>query len=242
LFRWSICSLIFIYAYRETGRPLKAVVCLVVGLGYSMGFATLAVGHLNILTVNIAPILIGLAIDFGIHFITRYEEEIRRRRAAREAVEKALVFTGQGIVTGALTTAAAFLAMGLTHFKGIREMGIISGGGLALCLFPMMTMLPAILLRGRQNAMDGAAGLPAEGRARLESFWLERGPAWWWAGRWPCAPWRPRNSTRWVLITTCSTCRARVCRRWFMRKNFYSRTPRSFPPMTSPISLLLSKN
>ncbi len=170
----GICSLIFIYAYRETGRPLKAMVCLVVGLGYSMGFATLAVGHLNILTVTFAPILIGLAIDFGIHFITRYEEEIRNRRGAAEALEKAMVFTGQGIVTGALTTSAAFLAMGLTDFKGIQEMGIISGGGLALCLFPMMTMLPALLLRGHQNAMDGAAGLPAEGRARIESFWLER--------------------------------------------------------------------
>jgi predicted RND superfamily exporter protein len=169
-----ICSLIFIYAYRETGRPLKAMVCLVVGLGYSMGFTTLAVGHLNILTVTFAPILIGLAIDFGIHFITRYEEEIRNHRGPVEAVEKAMVFTGQGIVTGALTTAAAFLAMGLTDFKGIQEMGIISGGGLALCLFPMMTMLPALLLRGRQNKMDHAVGLPAEGRARIESFWLKR--------------------------------------------------------------------
>jgi predicted RND superfamily exporter protein len=169
-----VCSLIFIYAYRETGRPLKAMVCLVVGLGYSMGFATLAVGHLNILTVNFAPILIGLAIDFGIHFITRYEEEIRRKRAPEQAVEKALVFTGQGIITGALTTAFAFLAMGMTHFKGIKEMGVISGGGLALCLFPMMTMLPALLLRGRQNAMDRKVGLPEEGRARLESIWLER--------------------------------------------------------------------
>jgi predicted RND superfamily exporter protein len=169
-----ICSLIFIYAYRETGRPLKAVLCLVVGLGYSMGFTTLVIGHLNILTVTFAPILIGLAIDFGIHFITRYEEEIRNRRSAIEAVEKALVFTGQGIVTGALTTAAAFLAMGLTNFKGIQEMGIISGGGLVLCLFPMMTMLPALLLRGRQNLMDHAVGLPADRRARIESFWLER--------------------------------------------------------------------
>jgi predicted RND superfamily exporter protein len=169
-----ICSLIFIYAYRETGRPLKAMVCLVVGLGYSMGFTTLVVGHLNILTVTFAPILIGLAIDFGIHFITRYEEEIRHQRSAVEALEKALVFTGQGIVTGALTTAAAFLAMGLTNFKGIQEMGVISGGGLALCLFPMMTMLPALLLRGRQNKMDHAVGLPAESRARIESFWLER--------------------------------------------------------------------
>ena len=169
-----ICSAIFIYAYRETGRPLKAVLCLVVGLGYSMGFTTLVIGHLNILTVTFAPILIGLAIDFGIHFITRFEEEIRRQRSAVQAVEKAMVFTGQGIVTGALTTAFAFLAMGLTNFKGIQEMGVISGGGLVLCLIPMMTMLPALLLKGRQNAIDHAVGLPAEGRARIESFWLER--------------------------------------------------------------------
>jgi predicted RND superfamily exporter protein len=169
-----ICSLIFIYAYRETGRPLKAMLCLVVGLGYSMGFTTLCVGHLNILTVTFAPILIGLAIDFGIHFITRYEEEVRHHHSAREAVEKALVFTGQGIVTGALTTAFAFLAMGLTNFKGIAEMGIISGGGLALCLVPMMTMLPALLLKGRQNAMDHAVGLPEESRTRIENFWLKR--------------------------------------------------------------------
>ena len=172
-----ICALIFIYAYRETGRPLKAVVCLVVGLGYSMGFTTLTVGHLNILTITFAPILIGLAIDFGIHFITRYEEETRRRRRPEEALEKALVFTGQGIVTGALTTAVAFLAMGLTNFKGIQEMGIISGGGLVLCLIPMMTMLPALLLRGRQNVIEEAVGMPAEKRARIESFWLER-PGW----------------------------------------------------------------
>jgi predicted RND superfamily exporter protein len=170
----AICSMIFIYTYRETGRPLKAVLCLVVGLAYSMGFTTLAVGHLNILTVTFAPILVGLAIDFGIHFITRYEEEIRNRRTPVEAVERALVFTGQGIVTGALTTAAAFLAMAFTNFKGIQEMGLISGGGLVLCLIPMMTMLPALLLRGRQNSMDHAVGLPAEGRARIESFWLER--------------------------------------------------------------------
>ena len=70
-----ICSLIFIYAYREAWRPLKAVACLILGLGYTMGFTTLVVGHLNILTITIAPMLIGLAIDFGIHFITRYRRK-----------------------------------------------------------------------------------------------------------------------------------------------------------------------
>jgi uncharacterized protein len=169
-----LCALIFIYAYHGTGRPLKAVACLMVGLGYSMAFTTLTIGHLNILTITFAPILIGLAIDFGVHFITRFEEEIRRGRTPQEAVETAMVFTGQGIVTGAFTTAAAFLAMGFTDFKGIQEMGIISGGGLILCLVPMLTMLPAMLIRGRQNILDHEGGMAAHQRARIEKLWLDR--------------------------------------------------------------------
>ena len=118
--------------------------------------------------------LIGLAIDFGVHFITRYEEEMRRGRSETEGIEKAMVYTGQGIVTGALTTAAAFLAMGLTKFKGIQEMGIISGGGLVLCLVPMMTMLPVLLMKGRQNEIDHELGAQTEKRVRVERLWLER--------------------------------------------------------------------
>jgi uncharacterized protein len=169
-----LCALIFIYSYHGTGRPLKAVACLMVGLGYSMGFTTLIIGHLNILTITFAPILIGLAIDFGVHFITRFEEEIRSGRSPAQAVETAMVFTGQGIVTGALTTAAAFLAMGFTDFKGIQEMGVISGGGLILCLVPMLTMLPAMLIRGRQNLLDHEGGMPAHQRAKIEKLWLDR--------------------------------------------------------------------
>jgi hopanoid biosynthesis associated RND transporter like protein HpnN len=169
-----ICSLIFIYAYQQTGRPLKAVLCLIIGLGYTMGFTTAVVGHLNILTITFAPMLIGLAIDFGVHYITRYEEEMRRGRSEAEGLEKAIVFTGQGIVTGAFTTAAAFLAMGFTKFKGIQEMGLISGGGLILCLVPMMTMLPALLIRGRQNAIDHQLGPQVQKRVQIENLWLER--------------------------------------------------------------------
>ena len=100
-----ICALIFIYGYSETGRPIKATICLIVGLAYTLAFATLTVGHLNILTVTFVPILIGLAIDFGVHLVTRYEEELRHGKTAEEAITKAMMFTGQGIIMGALTTA-----------------------------------------------------------------------------------------------------------------------------------------
>jgi predicted RND superfamily exporter protein len=169
-----LVALIFIYGYSESGRPLKATACLIVGLGFTMGFATLAVGHLNILTITFVPMLIGLAIDFGVHLITRYEEELRHGRSEQEALEKAIVNTGLGIYTGAFTTAGAFLAMGLTDFKGIREMGIISGGGLLICLVPMMTLLPIWLLRGRQNILDHQGPQKPDTRARIERLWLDR--------------------------------------------------------------------
>jgi uncharacterized protein len=149
-----LCGLIFIFGYQETGRPLKAVCCLLVGLGLTMGYTTLVVGHLNILTITFAPILIGLAIDFGVHLITRYEEELRRGREQREAMRLAMVNTGGGVFSGALTTAGAFFAMAVTEFKGIREMGLICGGGMLVSLVPMMTLLPVLLLRGRQNVLD----------------------------------------------------------------------------------------
>ncbi|MDB6065470.1 MAG: Exporter of the superfamily [Pedosphaera sp.] len=170
----TLCSLIFIYAYRQVRRPLKAAVCLLIGLGFTMGFTTLTIGSLNILTITFAPMLIGLAIDFGVHFISRYEEEMRHGRTEVEAVNRVMVFTGQGIVTGALTTAAAFLAMGLTRFKGIQQMGIISGGGLILCLIPMLTVLPVLLMRGRENLKDQKTGVAVGKRARIEELWLQR--------------------------------------------------------------------
>jgi hopanoid biosynthesis associated RND transporter like protein HpnN len=172
-----LCAFIFIYGYQETGRPVKATLCLIVGLGYTLAFATLVIGHLNILTITFMPILIGLAIDYGVHLISRYEEELRHGRSEEASLMKAMVFTGQGIFTGGLTTAGGFLAMGLTNFKGIQEMGVICGGGLVLCLVPMMTMLPVLLLRGRQDVVDHEQGELAEKRARIENLWLRR-PLW----------------------------------------------------------------
>lgn len=172
-----LCALIFIYGYRETGRPIKATICLIFGLVYTLGYTTATVGHLNLLTVTFLPMLIGLAIDYGVHLITRYEEELRKGNNEQGALQFAMVNTGLGIFTGCFTTAGAFFAMALTDFKGIQEMGVITGGGMLICLIPMMTLLPVLLLRGRQNVLDHAPQTGAERRARVEQLWLRR-PAW----------------------------------------------------------------
>lgn len=173
-----LVGILFVYGYHETGRPMKAMFCLLIGLCYSMGYTTLVVGRLNILTITFAPMLVGMAIDFGVHLITRYEEELRNGVHQKLALRKALVNTGEGIFTGAFTTAGAFFAMSFTDFDGVREMGLITGGGLLVCLVPMMTMLPALLLKGRQNRMDrGHQDLTTPFRERMELMVLQH--PWW---------------------------------------------------------------
>src|SRR5262249_23318157 len=51
--------------------------------------------------------------------------------------------------------------------------GLICGGGLAVCFIPMMTLLPVLLLRGRQNVIDHVQGEPKH-RAKIENLWLKR--------------------------------------------------------------------
>ena len=223
-----VCALIFIYGYQETGRPVKATLCLIVGLGYTMAFATYAVGHLNILTITFVPILIGLAIDYGVHLISRYEEELRRGRTEHDALVKAIVYTGQGIFTGALTTAGAFLAMAFTNFKGIQEMGIICGGGLLVCLIPMMTMLPVLLLKGRQNRIDHDEGDIAERRARIENLWLQRPVMVTCVTVGLCALAGDADPQGLLRLRLAAHAKRRACRPWSLRKSCSTRPTSPF--------------
>jgi hypothetical protein len=121
------------------------MVTLLIAVAWTFGFTTLAVGHLNILTITFVPILIGLGVDHGIHIISRYEEELTGGAKRLDALETAMGKAGVGVLTGALTMAGAFFAIIFTHFEGIREMGKITGGGVLLSCLAMLTVLPALL-------------------------------------------------------------------------------------------------
>jgi len=153
----ALTALIFIASCRGVFSPLMAILCLLIGICYTLGFAALTVGRLNILSITLVPILIGLAIDYGVHLIFRYEEEVRQGQSRRLAIAKAFGFTGIGVLTNALTIAGAFYIIVLTDFKGMREMGLIAGSGVIVCLVPMLTLLPVLLVRGKPDLPDPMA-------------------------------------------------------------------------------------
>jgi uncharacterized protein len=136
---------LFIVGFREIWSPLLVVVSLTIGLCWTLGFTTLTVGHLNILSITFAPILIGLADNFGVQLVARYGEERSRGQDFRTAMAIATHNTGPGILTAAGTVALAFYAVMLADFPGLAEMGFIAGSGVLLGVLASFILLPALL-------------------------------------------------------------------------------------------------
>ncbi len=174
-------TLLYFLFFRKMRHPLLIALTLAIGLTWTMGFISLAVGHLTVITMFVGPMLLGLADDFGVHFMTRYEEERTRGQSPQAALTEVFAHTVPGITAGAVTTALAFFAVMLADFRGIQELGLITSGGLLLYLVATVTVLPALVIlvesyrpwhgaEGRHTFLGGAF-------ARLGSVFAQRHPA-----------------------------------------------------------------
>jgi hopanoid biosynthesis associated RND transporter like protein HpnN len=165
-------SLLFILSFRGIVKPLMAVFCLIVALCWSMGFTTVTVGHLNILSVVFTTILIGLGIDFGIHILERYKEERMSGEDISTSLQKTVEGTGRGNFAGAITTALAFGAMTLTDFVGVAELGWIAAWGILFCMLAMLLLLPALLAVEEKFRKTNYIGQdkPVESKKWIEGF------------------------------------------------------------------------
>jgi predicted RND superfamily exporter protein len=124
--------------------PLLTVATLLLGTSWALGWMTLTVGHVNILSATFAVMLIGMG-DYGVLWVMRYEQERRRGAGVDEALRHTAVCVGYGTLTAALTTALAFYAAMLADFQAVAELGWIAGSGVLLCALACFTVLPAFL-------------------------------------------------------------------------------------------------
>lgn len=144
-------AVLMVVGFRGFRHPLLGMIMLFVGMAWTFGYTTLVIGHLNILSVSFTVILIGLGVDFSIHYMARYLELRHNGQNLRPALRDTATGIGAGIITGALTAAFAFLCATFTEFLGVAELGIIAGGGIILCGIATFVVLPAIIALADEN-------------------------------------------------------------------------------------------
>ncbi len=139
--------LLLILFFRSLRRTLVQGLVLVVGLCWTFAMAALVVGHLNLLSIVFAPLMLGITIDYGIHWFCRLEEEqALQGKTNGNTVVCTMRRAAPAIIYAALAAAASFAPLTLTGFKGLAELGIILALGVLIMLVATLTLLPSLVL------------------------------------------------------------------------------------------------
>lgn len=124
---------------------IATVVTLSCGLIMTAGFAAVAIGHLNLISIAFAVLYIGLGVDYAIHLCLRYRELMRQQLEHGDALRQAMCDIGGSLIICTATTATGFYAFVPTAFTGVSELGLISGSGMIISLVVSLCLLPALL-------------------------------------------------------------------------------------------------
>lgn len=157
-------ALLCLLLFRSFRQMLVALVPLAPGVVITLAVIRLLYDDLNLITASFVAVLLGLGIDFSVHAISRYNEELRSGQDPAVAVRSAMMEAGPGVLTGAVVTAAAFLTSATTEFTAFGELGIVTAIGLMVVVAATFSLLPALLRRkpGARPAPEppGLAAVP----------------------------------------------------------------------------------
>jgi uncharacterized protein len=137
------------------------VLTLMIGLLLTTGFAALAVGTLNLISVAFAILFVGIAVDFSIQFSVRFREARLFQPEIQDALATTAGRVGVQLLVAATATAAGFLAFVPTSFSGVAELGLISGVGMLIAFVCTLTFLPATLSLFRPHGEKRPVGFTA---------------------------------------------------------------------------------
>ncbi len=158
----ALVAIVLFTALRHIGSVLIVLISLILGLLFTAAFASLAVGHLNLISIAFAVLYIGLGVDYAIHFLLRYEELYQPSVSTSETLYAASGNTGRALMVCAITTALGFYSFIPTDYQGVAELGLISGTGMLISLMVTLTIVPALQRYLPTSLKYAAANSPAK--------------------------------------------------------------------------------
>ena len=124
---------------------------ILLSIGWMQGAGTiLGPGYLDIIGApnqvsQIAPIiLIGLGVDYAIHFTSRYREEIGSGNTIAGSTTSTLKSVGVALTLATLATIVGFLTNIVSPLPELKDFGILVSTGIFFAFFLVMTFVPAI--------------------------------------------------------------------------------------------------
>ena len=156
LFQSQIGSLLLVFSVIALMLLLifKSFKIMIIGLIPNIFVASSVVGilgllkiPLDIMTITVAAISVGMAVDNTIHYIYRYKKEIKITNSIEMALQNAHTTTGRAIFYTAATIATGFSILSLSNFFPTQLFGIFTALAMLIAFISSLSLLPNLLVK-----------------------------------------------------------------------------------------------
>jgi len=139
-------TLMFLILFRNITLSLIGVVPNFMAAFLILGIIGLLKIPLDMMTITIAAITIGIAVDNSIHYIYRFKEEFKKSHDYNKTLEKCHETVGVAILNTSITIVFGFSILVLSNFIPTIYFGIFTGIAMLLAMISVLTLLPKLIL------------------------------------------------------------------------------------------------
>ena len=138
--------LMFFILFRNISISLIGIVPNFIAAFFILGIIGLLEIPLDMMTITIAAITIGIAVDNSIHYIYRFKEEFNKIHNYKETLIKCHNTVGVAILNTSITIVFGFSILILSNFMPTIYFGIFTGIAMLLAMLSVLTLLPKLIL------------------------------------------------------------------------------------------------
>ena len=139
-------TLMFLILFRNITLSLIGVVPNFMAAFLILGIIGLLRIPLDMMTITIAAITIGIAVDNSIHYIYRFKEEFKKTNDYNQTLEKCHSTVGVAILNTSITIVFGFSILVLSNFIPTIYFGVFTGIAMMLAMISVLTLLPKLIL------------------------------------------------------------------------------------------------
>jgi predicted RND superfamily exporter protein len=139
-------ALLMMLVFRSISAGLLGIVPLGLSMLVLFGLMGFLRIELNVATALLSSIMVGVGIDYTIHFLWRYREERREGLTHPEAAWCTMLTTGRGIIFNALSVIIGFLVLLCSNFIPVRFFGFLVVVSIFACLIGALAVVPALCI------------------------------------------------------------------------------------------------
>jgi predicted RND superfamily exporter protein len=139
-------SLMFLVLFRNIMLSFIGVVPNFIAAFFILGIIGILEIPLDMMTITIAAITIGIAVDNSIHYIYRFKEEFEKIKNYNQTVDRCHNTVGVAILNTSITIVFGFSILVLSNFIPTIYFGVFTGIAMLLALISVLTLLPKLIL------------------------------------------------------------------------------------------------